>query len=48
MFHYTRDIINEVRGMLERHWSVADIAARLNIDADDVRTIIDLINNLLT
>ena len=48
MIYLTRDVINEVRAMLERHWSVADMAARMNIDPEDIRMIIDLINNLLT
>jgi len=41
---FTRDIILAVREMLERHWSIGDMAAKLGIDANDVQTIIDIIN----
>mgnify|MGYP003348377762 CR=1 FL=1 len=44
----TRDIILEVKSMLERHWDAIEISRKMNIDADDVRMIIDIINNLFT
>ncbi len=44
----TRDLILEVRGMLERNWDTLEIARKLNIDVDDVRMIIDIVNNLFT
>lgn len=44
----TKDIILEVRGMLERHWDVLEIARKMNIDPNDVRMIVDIINNLFT
>ena len=43
-----REIINQVREMLERNLSVAEIAQRLNIDLDLVRIAADIINQLLT
>ena len=48
MIRVTKDLILEVRGMLERNWDSIEIARKLNIDADDVRLIIDIINNLFT
>lgn len=48
MIRVTRDLILEVRGMLERNWDSIEIARKLNIDADDVKLIVDLINNLFT
>lgn len=45
---YSHDLIMSVREMLDRHWSVADMAAKLNIDPQDVQNILNLINNLLT
>ena len=34
--------------MLERHWDALEIARKMNIDPNDVRMIIDIINNLFT
>jgi hypothetical protein len=48
MIRITRDLMLEVRGMLERKWDCIEIANKLNIDADDVRIIIDLVNNIFT
>jgi len=44
----TRDLLLQVREMMERKWDCIEIANRLNIDADDVRIIIDLVNNIFT
>jgi len=44
MKSFSRDLILSIREMLERHWSAADIAAKMNLDASDVQTIIDIIN----
>lgn len=41
---FSRDIVLAIREMLERHWGTAEIAAKLNLDATDVQTIIDIIN----
>lgn len=43
-----REIINQVREMLERNLSVTEIAQRLNIDLDLVRIAAEIINQLLT
>ena len=42
----TRELLLEVRGMMERKWDYVEIASKLNIDVDDVRIIVDLINNI--
>jgi hypothetical protein len=44
----SRDLICQVREMLERGWDSYVIADRLGLDPSDVRMIIDLINNILT
>jgi len=46
--HYSRDLILSVREMLERHWNVYEIAAKMNIDVDDIRMIVDIINQIIT
>ena len=46
MIRVTRDLIMAVREMMDRHWSIAEIAAKLNLDYNDVRMIVDTINNL--
>ena len=43
-----RQLINQVRELLERNLSVTEIAQRLNIDLDLVRIAADIINQLLT
>jgi DNA-directed RNA polymerase specialized sigma subunit len=43
-----REIINQVREMLERNLSATEIAQRMNIDLDLVRIAADIINQLLT
>jgi hypothetical protein len=48
MAKISHDLIMAVREMLERHWSIADMAAKLNVDYDDVRIIVELINQVLT
>lgn len=44
----SRELLLEVRGMMERKWDYVEIANKLNINVDDVRIMVDLINNLLT
>ena len=44
----TKDLLLQVREMMERKWDCIEIANRLNIDADDVRIMIEIINNLFT
>jgi len=43
-----RDIILAVRELMDRHFTVSDIAAKLNITDDMVRLAMDFINNILT
>ena len=44
----TRDIINQVREMLERHLDVVEIASKLNLDLDTVKLAVDIIKELIT
>ncbi len=46
MIRVNRDLIMAVREMMDRHWSIAEIATKLNLDYNDVRMIVDIINNL--
>ena len=41
-------ILLQVREMLDRDWSLLEIAAKLRLDPDVVRIAIDLIQDLLT
>ena len=43
-----RQLINQVRELLERNLSTAEIAHRMGIDIDLVKMAIDVINQLLT
>ena len=43
-----REIINQVRELLDRNLSTAEIAQRLGIDIDLAKMAIDTINQLLT
>ena len=43
-----REIINQVRELLERNLSVTEVAQRLNVDLDLVRIAAEIINQLLT
>lgn len=45
---FTHDMVMAVREMLDRHWDVASMAARLKIDPYTVQAIIDFINNVTT
>ena len=46
MVKVTRDLLLQVREMMERKWDCVEIAHKLNIDPDDVRMMIELVNNL--
>jgi len=48
MAKISHDLILAVREMLERHWTIADMAAKLNVDPDDVQLVVNIINNILT
>jgi hypothetical protein len=43
-----RQIVNQVRELLERNLSTAEIAHRMGIDLDLVKMAVDTINQLLT
>ena len=45
---YSRDLILSVRELLERRLEIFDIASRLNIDVEDIRAILDIINQIIT
>ena len=45
---FNHDMVMSVREMLERHWDVYSIAARLKIDPATVQAIVDFINNVVT
>jgi hypothetical protein len=46
--HYSRDLILSVKEMLERRLDVIEIASRMNLDVEDIRMILDLINQIVT
>jgi len=43
----TRDIVNQVREMLERHLNLGEIASKLNLDLDTVRVASGIIKELI-
>jgi orotate phosphoribosyltransferase-like protein len=43
-----RELVNQIRELMERHLDVVDIAARLNIDLDTVRIALDIIKEIIT
>ena len=43
-----RQLLNQVRELLERNLSTAEIAHRMGIDLDLVKMAVDIINQLLT
>jgi len=43
-----RELVNQIRELMERHLSMVDIAARLNIDLDTVRLALDIIKEIIT
>lgn len=45
---FTHDMVLAVREMLDRHWDVYAMAARLKMDPATVQAIIDFINNVAT
>lgn len=42
-----RDLLLQVRELLERHVNVLDIAAKLNIDIDTVKLAVDIIKEII-
>ena len=45
---YARQLISQVRELMDRHLDTLEIAHRLHLDPTDVQTIIDIINQILT
>ena len=45
---FAKDLVLQVKEMLERHWDAATIASRLKLDPYTVQVVIDFINNTLT
>jgi orotate phosphoribosyltransferase-like protein len=43
-----RELVNQIRELMERHLSVVDIASRLNIDLETVRLALDIIKEIIT
>jgi orotate phosphoribosyltransferase-like protein len=43
-----RELVNQVRELLERHLDVVEIAAKLNVDLDTVRIALDFIKDIIT
>ena len=43
-----RELVNQVRELLERHLDVLEIAAKLNLDLDTVRIALDIIKEIIT
>ena len=44
----SRELINQVRELLDRNLDVVDISARLNVDLDTVKMVMDIIKELVT
>lgn len=45
---YSRDLILQVRELMERHLDVLEIAHRLHIDPSDITAIAELVRNILS
>lgn len=45
---YSRDLILQVRELMERHLDVLEIAHRLHIDPSDITAIAEVIRNILS
>ena len=43
-----RELVNQVRELLERHLDLVEIAAKLNLDLDTVRIALDFIKEIIT
>ena len=43
-----RDIINQVRELLDRHFDLVEISHKLKLDPELVRLAADIINDMLT
>lgn len=45
---FNREVILAVKEMMERHWDVYQIAARMRMDPATIQAIIDFVNNVIT
>jgi hypothetical protein len=45
---YTRDIILQVREMLERNLDVLEIAHRMHIDPSDIHAVVEIIKQIVS
>jgi len=41
------DLVQAVSEMLERHWDVYQIAAKMNLSPNVIQAVIDIINSIL-
>ena len=48
MLKLSKDIVLQVKELMSRNLDTLEIANRLHIDVDDIRMIIDIVNNLFT
>ena len=49
MIHTTRQLLLQVKELMERtHSNVYEIASRMNLDPEDVKRLIDMVNQLFT
>ena len=48
MLKLSKDIVLQVKELMSRNLDTFEIAHRLHIDVDDVRMIIDIVNNIFT
>ena len=48
MITHTKLLILQVKEMMDRNLNVVEIASRLHIDPEDVKLLIEVVNNLFT
>ena len=41
------DLVRSVSELLERHWDVYQISAKLNLNPDVIQSVLDIINGVL-
>ena len=45
---FNRELVAAVREMMERHWDVYQIAAKMRLDPATIQAIVDFVNNVMT
>lgn len=45
---FNRELVAAVREMMERHWDVYQIAAKMRLDPATIQAIVDFVNNMMT